>query len=120
MENPKVVTLAYDFIKWAIPHIAKFPRNQRYTIGERLENKLFCLLDLLIEAQYSKDKAIALKNANLEIEQMRHFFRLCNDLRLINLKSYEYSSKCLFDIGNQVGGWLKSIDKLGTMQQSTR
>ena len=71
MAGPKVITSAYDFIKWLIPHIGKFPRNQRYTLGERFENKLFGLLELLIEAQYSKDKIDVLKKANLEIEQMR-------------------------------------------------
>ncbi len=107
MEGPKVITSAYDFIKWAIPHIAKFPRSQRYTLGERTENKLFSLLDLLIEAQYSKDKANALKKANLEIEQLRYLFRLCHDLQLINVKTYELSSRYLLDIGAQVGGWTK-------------
>ena len=86
MDGPRVITSAYDFIKWAIPHIAKFPRNQRYTLGERIENKLFDLLELLIEAQYFKDKTNVLKKANLEIEQLRHLFRLCHDLRLVNIK----------------------------------
>ena len=76
-------------------------------LGERIENKLFCLLELLIEAQYSKDKANALKRANLEIEQMRYLFRLCHDLQLINLKTYELSSRYLMNIGAQVGGWIK-------------
>jgi len=107
MEGPKVISSVYDFIKWAIPHIAKFPKNQRYTLGERIESKLFFLQELLIEAQYSRDKTGALKKANLEIEQMRHLFRLCHDLRLINLQSYELSSRYLADIGAQVGGWLK-------------
>src|SRR3989338_6152770 len=104
MEGPKVITSAYDLIKWAIPHVAKLPRNQRYTLGERIENKLFGLLELLIEAQYSRDKANALKSANLGIEQMRYLFRLCHDLRLINLKTYELSSKYLISIGAQIGG----------------
>lgn len=107
MEGPKVITSTYDFIKWVIPHIAKFPRNQRYTLGKRIEGKLFCLLELLIEAQYSKDKVNVLKKANLEIEQIRHLFRLCHDLLLVNLKTYELSSKYLYDIGVQVGGWSK-------------
>ena len=107
MEGPKVITATHDFIKWAISHIAKFPRNQRYTLGERVENKLFSLLELLIDAQYSKDKANVLKRANLEIEQLRHLFRLCHDLRLINIKTYELSSKYLMDVGAQVGGWIK-------------
>lgn len=112
MEGPKVITCAYDFIKWAIPHIAKFPRNQRYTLGERVESKLFLILELLIEAQYSKEKAEALKKANIEIEQLRYLFRLAYDLRLINLKTYELLAKYLGNIGAQVGGWIK--------QQATR
>jgi hypothetical protein len=107
MEGPKVITSTYDLIEWAIPHIAEFPRNQRYTLGERIENKLFLLLELLIEAQYSKDKIDALKKANLAIEQMRFLFRLCHDLRLINPKTYELSAKYLADVGCQVGGWIK-------------
>lgn len=107
MEGPKVITCSYDFIKWAIPHIAKFPRNQRYTLGERIENKLFGLLELLIEAQYSKDKIAILKKANLETEQLRYLFRLSHDLRLISLKAYELSARDLLGIGSQVGGWLK-------------
>jgi len=107
MEGPKVITSAYDFIKWVIPHIAKFPRNQRYTLGERIESKLFCLLELLIEAQYSKEKIEALKKANLAIEQIRYLFRLAYDLRLIGIKTYELSSKYLAGIGAQVGGWIK-------------
>jgi len=112
MKGPKVITSTYDFIKWAIPYIAKLPKNQRYTLGERIENKLFDLFGLLIEAQYSKDKTNVLKKANLEIEQMRYLFRLCYDLRLTNLKTYELSSRYLMDIGAQVGGWIK--------QQSTK
>ena len=107
MEGPKVITLLYDFIKWAIPHIAKFPRNQRYSLGDKIENKLLGLLDFLIEAQYSKEKTAILKEANIEIEQLRYLFRLSNDLRLVNLKTYELSSKYLNEIGSQIGGWLK-------------
>jgi 23S rRNA-intervening sequence protein len=107
MEGPKVITAAYDFIKWAIPHAAKFPRNQRYTLGERIESKLVALLDLLIEAQYSKEKTTALKKANLGIEQLRYLFRLAYDLRLISIKDYAQSSEYLANIGSQLGGWIK-------------
>ncbi len=107
MEGPKVITVAYDFATWAVPAMAKLPRNQRYTLGEKIENKLFDLIDLLIEAQYSKEKSAILKQANLKIEQMRYLFRLCHDLRLINAAAYELSSKYLMNIGMQIGGWLK-------------
>lgn len=107
MKGPKVITSAYDFIRWAIPHVAKFPRNQRYALGERIENKLLFVLELLIEAQYSKEKTEALKKANIEIEQTRYLFRLAYDLRLIDLKTYELSARYSGGIGAQIGGWIK-------------
>jgi len=112
MVGPKVITSAYDFIRWVIPQIAKFPRNQRYTLGDRTENKLFEILELLIEAQYSKEKIGPLKKANLEVEQARYLFRLSFDLRLINVRAYTLCAQHLSSIGAQVGGWLK--------QQSTK
>lgn len=107
MEGPKVITRTYDFIKWAIPHAAKFPRNQRYTLGEKIESGLLYILELLIEAQYSRDKIAVLKKANLAVEQSRFLFRLSYDLKLINLKAYELSAGYLAEIGSQIGGWLK-------------
>ena len=107
MTGPKVVTSAYDFLKWAIQQIAKFPKNHRYTLGSRVENRLLGLMDLPIEAQYSSGKVEMLKRVNLAIEQLRYLFRLCFDLQMINSKSYEQSSKYLMDIGIQIGGWIK-------------
>ena len=65
------------------------------------------LFDLLIEAQYSKEKIGALNKANMGIEQTRYLFRLAYNLRLININAYELSSRHLADIGAQIGGWIK-------------
>lgn len=107
MEGPKVVARMYDFLRWAVPHISKFPRNQRYTLGLHIENKLLFLMDAVIDAQYSRDKSKILKKANLAIEQIRYLFRLSYDLHMINIKIYERSSRYLREIGVQIGGWLK-------------
>ena len=52
-----------------------------------------------------------LRKSNLEIEQLRYLFRLCYDLQIVNLKTYELSSKYLADIGIQIGGWLRQQAK---------
>jgi len=109
MEGPKVIARVYDFLKRTIPHISKFPKNQRYTLGSHIEDKLLFLLGAVIEAQYTKRKYEVLRRANLDIEQLRYLFRLSYDLRLINTKTYELSSKYLKEIGAQVGGWIKRV-----------
>jgi hypothetical protein len=97
----------YDYILWVIPKLEKFPRNQKYLLGDRIENILLDILDLLIEAAYSKQKYESLRRANLKLEKLRYLVRLSKDLKLINIKSYEFSARAIDDIGTSVGGWMK-------------
>ena len=34
---PQAVESCHDLLRWFIPHIDKFPRSRRFTLGERLE-----------------------------------------------------------------------------------
>ena len=106
-EDLKAIPKTYDLLKWLLPIASKFPRDKRYSLGQRLENKLLDILALLIEANYSKTKVDLLKKANLDLEVLRHLVRLCYDLQFINLKRYEFCSQQINEIGKLVGGWIK-------------
>lgn len=104
---PQVVTKMYDVLVYLIPQVAKFPRSERYLVGDRLEISCFDVLELLLEAGYTRDKTVLLQRANIKLEQTRYYIRLCKDLTLINLHRYEVISKMLNDVGLQLGGWIK-------------
>ena len=112
-EDLKVVTKIYDFILWTIPQVVKFPRSHRFVLGEKIENNLYDLLEEIIEAKYTKDKAIKLREANLRLEKIRYQIRIAKDLKFIGLNSYEYAAKNINEIGNLIGGWLKQQSKIG-------
>ena len=40
-EDFAVTAKTYDFILWAVPKINKFPRDHRFTLGERMCNLLY-------------------------------------------------------------------------------
>lgn len=40
-----VITKVYDLVIWSCHHIAKFPRSHRFTLGDRLEIRLYDVLD---------------------------------------------------------------------------
>jgi len=105
-EGANAITRTYDLLKRLMPAVSKFPRDKRYTLGLRIEDKLLIILELLIKANYSRAKLDVLKTANLEIEVLRHLLRLSYDLRFISLKSYEHSSQQTNEIGRLVGGWI--------------
>ncbi len=106
-ECPSVITKTHDLIEWFLPILSKYPRNQRYTLGVRIENNLFDILELLIQANYQKEKLEKLKNANIKLEIVRHLVRICHKLQLLNLRRYEFISINIDEIGRLIGGWIK-------------
>ena len=101
------ITKLYDFILWMLPKLEKYPRSQKYLLADRIETLMLDILELLIEAAYSKKKYDALRSANLKLEKLRYLIRLSKDLQFLNIKSYEYSSRAVNEIGLSIGGWLK-------------
>ena len=69
-----VVTKTYDLLLWTCNHTSRFPRSHRHVLGEKLEQLLLEVLDLLIVCRYRRDRVEVLQEVNLRLEQLR--FRL--------------------------------------------
>ena len=102
-----VITKVYDLILWSCNHTSRFPRNHRFVLGERIERNLYELLETLIQAKYSRDRQSLLDGANLKLEILRFQMRLAKDLDCVKLKSYEFASQAMEEIGRLVGGWAR-------------
>lgn len=105
--HPEIIAKVYDCLLYLLPLIEKFPKPNRYLLGERIENTIFDILEILLEASLSREKLDLLPKANIKLEQTRHYVRLSKDLQLISLHRYEVISKILNDIGLQLGAWIK-------------
>jgi hypothetical protein len=98
----------YRFLLWLIPTIDKFPRSQKFVLGDRIESAALDVLDALIAATYTRGRDAMLANANLGLERLRFFMRLSHDLRLLDARRYEHAARGLDEIGRLVGGWIKA------------
>ncbi len=98
----------YQFLLWLIPTIDKFPRSQKFVLGDRIESAALDVLDALIAATYTRGRDTMLANANLGLERLRLFMRLSQELRLIDMRRYEHASRGLDEVGRLVGGWIKA------------
>jgi len=81
--TPKAIDDCHDLLLWIIPQLDKFPRNRRFTLGERIESGLLDVLEALTAAAYGQDKRIWLDQANRRINSVRHLWRLAHELRVI-------------------------------------
>jgi hypothetical protein len=103
-----VLEKAYQFILWLIPAVEKFPRGQRFLLGDRIQTTALDALEGLIEATYSREAGVILVRVNLMLEKLRFLFRMAKDLRYLDLKRYEFAARAVDEIGRLVGGWIKA------------
>ena len=102
------MAVMYDASKWICRKVEKLPRSYRFTLGDRLINTALDLYLLLVEAQYTKDRQSILTQANLELEKLRHLLRLTQDLTALSLKSYQYISEQINQVGKMIGSWRRN------------
>ena len=105
-----VLEAHYRFLIWLVPTVEKFPRSQKFLLGDRIQSTALDILESLLEATYTRDRKGFLSQANLGIEKLRYLFRLAHELRYLDSRRYEYAARALNDIGRMIGGWKKAND----------
>jgi len=98
----------YQFLLWLIPTVEKFPRSQKFLLGDRIQLEAQQVLDSLISATYTRERGTHLRAANLGLEKLRFGMRLAKDLRHLDFKAYEHAARRIDEVGRMVGGWLRS------------
>ena len=100
-----VFQAVYDLVIEIHKRVDNFPRIHRYSIGERIKNIGFDLLDLIIKANSVQDKAIYLQKAEDVLEKLRIYIRLCFDLKILGGKGLEFFARKVDEIGRQLNKW---------------
>lgn len=107
----EVIQRVYDFIRWVSPIINRMPRDRKFTIGDRLLNHWYDMLEMLLEAKFSQKQAKQriLKKVNIKLEKIRFFHRLLKDENVWSIKRYKYTVQEVTKIGVSVGGWIQHL-----------
>jgi hypothetical protein len=102
----------YDLLAWLLPRTLKFPREHRFTLAGRIQTRAFDLQRALIQAAKTPDaqgQAAALRQADVELSELRLCLRLSVDLKLLERRSYEHAASLVDEVGRLLGGWQKKV-----------
>ena len=77
-------------------------------MADRIEEILLDILEMLIEAVYSKNKKEILIKVNLKLDLLRFMMRIAKDMRYVNINGYDFFCRSSMEVGRMVGGWLKA------------
>lgn len=101
----------YEFMLWLYPAVNKFPKSEKYVLGERIEKTALNVMEGVIASNCEFDKTETLKKTNVELEKLRIFIRLAKDQKLMDFNKYETASRMINEIGNLLGGLIKKFGK---------
>lgn len=110
MPDSPIFVKVYDLLVWLLPRTLKFPREHRFTLASRIQACAFNLQRALLEAVKAPDtaeQAAALRQADIELADLRLHLRLSADLKLLERRGYEHASRLLDEVGRLLGGWQK-------------
>lgn len=85
-------------------------KADRFTIYGRSEDLIIDIIELFLEAGYSKsgNKTPLLEKASVKLNTLRFFIRLMKEIRAIDLKKYISLQEIINEIGRMLGGWIRS------------
>ena len=98
----------YRFLPWLVPALERFPRRQKFLLGDRIQSTALDVLESLGEATYTRARESHLARANLGIEKLRILVRLAMDLEYLDPRRYEHAARALDETGRKVGAWRKT------------
>jgi hypothetical protein len=91
MKELSVIQKTYDCIKWYVPIIERLPKIHKFTLGDRIINQLYDLLEGLIQAKYAKNKLSQLESLNSKLDILRYQTRMMLDFNKMSVERYEYA-----------------------------
>jgi len=99
----------YDLILYAFPIVNRFPKSQRFVLGQEIQNLMITILRLIIQANKEKNKSFTFFKIDVALEELRVLVRLAKDLKFIDVKKYGNISEKISEVGRLLGGWIKGV-----------
>ncbi len=103
-------TRSYSFYSWLLDHFEKiehYPQLKTTVLDNA--NKLMEAITLALQGYASQERVLAADEA---LALLRLHLRMAEDKKMLTEKQYRFVVETMDDIGKQIGGWQKSMNKV--------
>jgi hypothetical protein len=110
--GPELLVLARweEHTGWLFQHTARWPRSARFTLCRRVQELALEVAELLVVARYEpRERARALRAANLLLERMRLCLRLARAARIASPRGFESAVRGIDEVGRMLHGWREAL-----------
>ena len=111
MATTPLFTKTFDFLTWLLAVTNHFPRSQRFVVTKRLQDAALDFQERIVEANRLRGRARLerLRLADAAMDKVRLYLRLAISWQWLKEGQYHHVSKMVKEIGDLLGGWIKSV-----------
>lgn len=106
-----IFTKTYEFYKNIYQVLKVFPKRDRYSLGQKIENIILEIFELLftLNSLDKTQKIEVLQKINTKVDLEKVMLRLAKDNNCIDSKKYLSLQENLQEIGRMTGGWIRYL-----------
>ena len=106
-----IFTKLYDFYKELYQALKTFPKRDRYSLGQKIENIALDVFELLFKINIvdKPRKLELLENINAKLDFEKVLLRLARDNKCLDNKRYLHLESSLQELGKMTGGWIRYL-----------
>jgi hypothetical protein len=105
---PVIALRMEGLLTWTAERVAKFPRDHKFTVGDRLLETCLDIMAALTEAAYRRDKQAVLAAASRGLVRARILSRLARVLLCLSEAQHLHFVRESDEVGRMLGGWIRS------------
>jgi hypothetical protein len=106
-----IYKLTYDVLLRTMTATKDFPREYKYTLGQKIKDELIELVVLIYRANSAVDRALHIQTVLERVQTIQLMLRLSHDIRILTRRHYAALSEMTDSLARQAQGWLKSSGK---------
>lgn len=110
-EHLPIYKQTYDILLRIMTATKDFPREYKYTLGQKLKDEVMELVVLIYRANSAKDKQAHVAQIVERVQVIQLMIRLAHDIRILPRRHYAALAEMTDSLARQAGGWLKSSGK---------
>lgn len=106
-----IFTKLYDLYKVFIQYLNLFPKGKKYTIGQKIDQTIIDMIELVIVAGYMprEQKLPSLQKVSIKLDLLKVFLRIAFETKCLDNNKYQLILSQTLEIGRMLGGWIKTI-----------
>jgi len=108
-----IYKLTYELLQRVVTATKEFPRDFKFTLGQKLKNEVIEMVVLIYKANSTENKGPVIELMLERLQVVELLIRLSHDMKIMSTKLYASITEMTESLAKQAEGWKRAATKSG-------